>query len=54
MSPRIENVFQVEKDEKDVQIEFLFKDIGKCGAFDASLFFASYFQIFYRISEILQ
>ena len=28
MSPRIENVFQVEKDEKDVQIEFLVKDIG--------------------------
>ncbi|CBY38631.1 unnamed protein product, partial [Oikopleura dioica] len=29
MSPRIENVFQVEKDEKDVQIEFLFKDIER-------------------------
>jgi len=29
MSPRIENVFQVEKDEKDVQIEFLVKDIER-------------------------
>ena len=33
MSPRIENVFQVEKDEKDVQIEFLFKDIGNFNPF---------------------
>ncbi|CAG5098385.1 Oidioi.mRNA.OKI2018_I69.XSR.g15620.t1.cds [Oikopleura dioica] len=29
MSPRIENIFEVEKDEKDVQIEFLLKDIER-------------------------